>query len=51
MGGESFSGGGGGGVPALEKSLGSGDCFDAHQHIPYIFLVGVEDKIHIVDYD
>ena len=33
----------GGGGPGAVESLGSGDCFDTHQHIPYIFLVGVEN--------
>ena len=27
--------------------LGSGKCFDAPQHIPWVFVVRVENKIHI----
>ena len=27
----------------------SEDCFDAHSHIPYAFVVRVENKIHIVN--
>ena len=26
--------------------LGSGDCFDAPSHIPYVFIVGMENEIH-----
>ena len=35
--------------PEAVEFLGSWDCFDATLHIPYIFIVRVENKIHIVN--
>ena len=39
----------GGAVPVRYNFLRSEDCFDAPSHIPYAFVVRVENKIHIVN--
>ena len=41
---KNFKTGGGGGVRSAVEFLGSGDCFVAPSHIPY-----VENKIHIAN--
>ena len=41
--------GGGGFGPGVVEFLGSGDCFDASSHIFYVFVVRVENEIHIVN--
>ena len=39
-------GGGGGALRCNIEFLGSGKWFDAPQHIPYVFVVTVENKMH-----
>ena len=38
-----------GGGPDAVEFLGAGNCFDALSHILYVFLVKVDNKIHIVN--
>ena len=35
--------------PGGSVSLRSGVCFDAPSHIPYVFVVKVLNKVHIVN--
>ena len=38
-----------GGHPGVAEFFGSWDCFDAPSHIPYAFVVRVENKIDIIN--
>ena len=42
------NGGGGGGLSGAVEFLESGYCFDARSNIPYVFVVRIQNKLHIV---